>query len=215
MKKQIHPSEIIKDIKYNDLRGMNAVFINMPIREAAAPTTTPQGPLLLATNLKDNYGVNASVVDLNGYRIRDEISKQKGLPNGRYLSDSETYNLLEKHFEVYGTPDMVGFSGIITTLGKQEGLAKIIRNLAPDTHLISGGGLATELGAGLFNYIPELDGVARGEGDDIIIKITYDAKMIHKNGFEKAKNGNMLSPYYFGEIGKRSDLYIMEKGLLI
>ena len=199
----VHPSKIIKDLEYNYLKNVNVVLINTPIREAAAPTVLPEGPLLLATNLRDNFGVNASLIDLNGYRIHDKISKQKGLSNGRQLNKKETYNLLEKHFEKHGIPEMVGLSGIITTLDKQQGLAKMIRDLAPETHLVSGGGLATELGVGLFNYIPELDDIAKGEGDEVIVKIAYDAKIIQLFGLKKALLGNKLNPYSVGEIGKK------------
>ncbi|MBS3161923.1 hypothetical protein J4476_04495 [Candidatus Woesearchaeota archaeon] len=77
-----HPSEVIKDIMPADLRGMNVVFINMPLRESARPNTTPEGPLLLATNLRKNYSVNASIIDLNAYRIKDEDAQKRGLPWG-------------------------------------------------------------------------------------------------------------------------------------
>ncbi len=180
MKSIIHPAEVVKEITSGYLRGLKVVFINMPLRETAVPNTTPQGPLLLATNLRDNYGVYATVIDLNGYRIKDELSQERGLKNGRHLTCDETLALIKRHFEVYGEPDLVGFSGKITTLRWQEKVAKIVRQLAPDTFLVSGNGLATELKTGLFNYIPELDGVVRSEGDDVIIKIAYDAKKMGK-----------------------------------
>ncbi len=153
------------------IQGMKVVFINMPLREAAAPNTTPQGPLLLATNLRDNYSVNATIIDLNGYRIKDELAEKRGLPNGRHLTEQETFELIKRHLEVHGEPDLIGLSGMITTLRWQEKVAKMAKQIVPDTFLVSGGGLATELKAGLFNYIPGLDGVARSEGDDIIAKI--------------------------------------------
>ncbi len=180
MKSVIHPAEVIKEITPGYLRDLKVVFINMPLRETAVPNTTPQGPLLLATNLRDNYGVNATVIDLNGYRIKDELAQKRGLVNGRHLTDDETLNLIKRHFEVHGEPDLVGLSGKITTLRWQEKVAKMVRQLAPDTFLVSGNGLATELKTGLFNYIPELDGVARSEGDDVIVKIAYDAKEMGK-----------------------------------
>ena len=158
----------------------NVVFINMPLRETAVPNTTPQGPLLLATILRDNYGINATIIDLNGYRIQDEIAVKRGLPNGRHLTDNEAFELIKRHFEVHGIPDVVGLSGMITTLRWQGKIARLVRNLAPDTFLVSGGGLATELKTGLFNYIPELDAVARSEGDDVIVKIAHDAKKMGK-----------------------------------
>jgi len=162
------------------ISGLKVVFINMPLREIAVPNGTPQGPLLLATNLRDNYGINATVIDLNGYRIKDELTQKRGLPNGRHLTDDETLNLIKRHFEVHGEPDLVGFSGMITTLRWQEKVAKMVRQILPDVFLVSGGGLATELKTGLFNYIPELDAVARSEGDDVIVKIAHDAKKMGK-----------------------------------
>ncbi len=197
-----HPSEVIKGLSYKDLKGANVVFVNMPIRETAAPNTTPEGPLLMATNLRDNYGVNASIVDLNGYRIKDNYAKEKNLLNGRYLALYEAYSLLDKHFKVHGEPELVALSGMITTLNWQENLARIIRNFYPNTFLVSGGGLATELREGLFNYIPELDGVAHSEGDDVIIKIVYDAKL-KKKGLERALSSGKFKPYYIGEINRR------------
>jgi len=163
-----------------DLRGLNVVFINMPLRETAVPNTTPQGPLLLATILRDNYGINATIIDLNGYRIQDEIAVKRGLPNGRHLTDNEAFELIKRHFEVHGIPDVVGLSGMITTLRWQGKIAKMVRQLAPDVFLVSGGGLATELKLRLFNYIPELNAVARGEGDDIMTEIINESKKAGK-----------------------------------
>jgi len=185
------------------IQGMKVVFINMPLRETAVPNTTPQGPLLLATNLRDNYGVNATVIDLNAYRIKDELAQKRGLVNGRHLTDDETLNLIKRHFEVHGEPDVVAFSGIITTLRWQETVAKMIRKIIPDVFLVSGNGLATELKTGLFNYIPELDAVARSEGDDVILKIVYDAKLIKKHGMQSSILSGKLAPYYLGEINDR------------
>ncbi|MEK9183543.1 MAG: radical SAM protein [Patescibacteria group bacterium] len=199
----IHPAEIIKDIKRSDLEGVNVVFVNMPLRESAVPNTTPQGPLLLATNLRDNYGVNATIVDLNAYRIKDELAFARGLANGRHLLDDAVSYLLESHFLKHGEPDLVAFSGMITTLRWQETVAQIIRELLPSVFLVSGNGLATELKTGLFNYIPELDGVAHSEGDDVIVKIVYDASLIKKMGLQQALNSGKLAPYYIGEINSR------------
>ena len=95
MNSLIHPASIISDIASSFLSGMNAVFINMPLRETAVPNNTPQGPLLLATNLRNNYGVNATVIDLNGYRIKDELSASRGLSNGRHLTEQEAFELIK------------------------------------------------------------------------------------------------------------------------
>jgi len=203
----VHPADVIKDITAKDLSGVNAVFINMPLRETAVPNTTPQGPLLLATNLRNNYGVNATIIDLNGYRVKDKLAEKRGLEYGRHLTDQETFQLLEKHFEVHGKPDLVAYSGIITTLPWQERITEMIRKLAPETFIVSGNGLATELKTGLFNYIPELDAIAHSEGDDVIIKIVFDAKLIKEMGIEKALQTGKLKPYYLDDWGKINGRY--------
>src|SRR3989344_2712866 len=164
----VHPADVVKDITPADLSGTDVLFINMPLRETAVPNVTPQGPLLLATNLRDNYGVSATVIDLNGYRIKDDLARKRGLVNGRHLTEQEVLELINQHLKTYGEPSLIGFSGKITTLRWQEKIAKTIRLLLPDVFLVSGGGLATELKVGLFNYIPELDGIARAEGDDVV-----------------------------------------------
>lgn len=203
-----HPSKIIKDIEGKEIKDAKVVFINMPLREIAVPTITPEGSLLLATILRQNYGVNASVIDLNVYRINDGLAKERGLENGRILTLGEAHRLMEKHFKTHGEPDLIGLSGIITTLRWQENIAKIIRKIFPDVFLVSGNGLATELKIGLFNYIPELDGVAHSEGDDVIVKIVYDAMLIKKRGFLKALQSGKLAPYYLGKInGKHRFFY--------
>ena len=199
-----HPADIIKDIKSQDIAGTNVVLINMPLRETARPNTTPEGPLLLVTNLKQNYDVNATIIDLNVYRIRDELAEKSGLKWGRHLTYEEAFGLIQRHILYHGEPALVGFSGKITTLKWQEEVAKMIRRLVPDTFLVSGGGLATELKVtDRFTYIPELDGVAHSEGDDVVVKIVYDAKIIKEMGLQQALNSGKLEPYYIGEINGR------------
>ncbi len=207
-----HPADIVSELDRKVIEGVKVVFINMPLRETAAPNVTPQGPLLLATHLRQNYGVHATVIDLNGHRIKDEVAVRKGLLNGRHLTPEEAYQLIQDHFRAYGYPDVVGFSGKITTLAWQERVAKMIRQLLPDVFLVSGNGLATELKTGLFNYIPELDAVARSEGDDVIVKIVYDAKIIKDMGLANAVNSGKLAPYHLGEIkGKHRFMYLGDR----
>ncbi|MEK7659289.1 MAG: radical SAM protein [Patescibacteria group bacterium] len=191
----IHPSEVIRGIATRDVEGLNVVFINMPLRETAVPNTTPEGPLLMATNLIRNYGVNASLIDLNAYRRKDELAQKRGLVNGRHLTQEEAFDKIKRHFVRFGEPDLVCLSGMITTLKWQKAVAKMVRRLVPHTMLVSGGGLATELKTGLFNYIPELDAVAHSEGDDIIVKICCDAATIRRFSRRHALNSGKLEPY--------------------
>ncbi len=215
----IHPREIIKDISREDITGAKIVFINMPLRESARPNTTPEGPLLMATRLRDHYGVYASIIDLNAYRIKDTLwqertSKGENLPWGRHKTPQEAEALMRKHFQVHGEPDLIGFSGKITTYKWQKEIAKMVRSILPDVFLVSGNGLATELKQHLFQYIPELDGVSHSEGDDVVIKIVYDAVTIKNMGYENAVNSGKLHPYYIGVInGKHRLLYAGDRPL--
>ena len=193
-----HPSEITKDYGYNSFNNLKITFINMPLRESATPNVPPEGPGILASICR-NYGADPYILDLNSYRTKDEESEKLGMSNGRYLSLSETENLIVAHLSKNGDQDVIAFSGIITTLKWQENVAKIIRKHLPNCFMVSGNGLATEIKRGLFHFIPELDAVARSEGDDVILAILNDAKSIKENGIDKAYKTGKLSPYYIGE----------------
>ncbi len=195
-------NELVKDVTPSEFEGMRVTFINMPLRESALPNTPPEGPLILAAILR-RFGAEVHLIDLNAYRIKDDTATQRGLPNGRHLSYGEAEQMFLKHLNNTGDQDIVAFSGKITTLRWQEDMAKIVRKHQPDTFLVSGNGLATEIKMGLFNWIPELDGIARSEGDDAILIIARDAKLIKERGWSGAINSNKLSPFYKGEISGR------------
>lgn len=204
----MHPAELIKELPQKIIEGANVLFINMPLRESAMPNVTPEGPLLLATRLRDHFGVNVSIIDLNKYRIKDELWKKRvaageNLPYGRHKTFQEAEEHLCEQIRIYGEPVVIGFSGKITTYRWQKELAKVVRSILPDVFLVSGNGLATEAKLHLFQYIPELDGVVHSEGDDVIVKIVHDAVVIKKVGFENALNAGQLKPYYVGKINGR------------
>lgn len=211
---KLHPAELLKDIGRKDIEGAKVFFINMPLRESARPNTTPEGPLLLATRLRDHFGVFVPpIIDLNGYRIKDELWRQRtasgeNLPWGRHKTPQEAEDLIRENIRVYGEPDLIGFSGKITTYKWQKEIAKIVRSILPDVFIVSGNGLATELKQHLFQYIPELDGVAHSEGDDVVVKIVYDAVTVKRRGYQNAIDSGKLKPYYIGHInGKHRFLY--------
>jgi radical SAM superfamily enzyme YgiQ (UPF0313 family) len=162
---------------------MHVVFINMPLRETAIPNTPPLGPALLASRLIE-IGVKTTIIDLNAYRIKDKLAKERSLRNGRHLTVGETQNLITNHSKKHGEPDIVAFSGMITTLKWQKDVAKIVREIFPDIFLMSGGGLSTEIGAHLFDWIPELNAVVIGEGDNVVIKIV---DYVSKNDISKKR----------------------------
>jgi len=195
-------SELVAEIQPDDLKGLRVTFINMPLRENALPNTPPQGPALMASRLR-LYGVDVNLIDLNAYRIKDQTAAKDNKANGRHLSHTETRELLNAHFTKHGEPDVIGLSGMITTLKWQETVLKMCRALLPDVFIMSGGGLATELKNCLFQWMPELDAVAHSEGDDIILSI---AQYIKKGkGLSSKSRLSLLvsSPFYVGEIEGR------------
>ena len=181
---------------------MKVTFINMPLRESALPNTPPEGPLILSSILR-NDGVEVHLLDLNAYRIKDKTSENRGLPNGRHLTYEETEALIYKHLSNVGDQDVFAFSGKITTLRWQEEVAKIVRKLQPDTFIVTGNGLATEIRTGLFNWIPEMDAIARSEGDTVILDIVADARLIKQRGLKSAIISNDLKTNSVVEIANK------------
>jgi len=198
----IKPSELVEDFSYDQFKGIKITFINMPLRETACPNTPPEGPGILAA-IARQYGAESHIIDINGYRIKDDLASARNLPNGRHLTYGEVEDIILRHLQNVGDQDIIAFSGKITTLRWQEEVAKIVRKHQPDCFLVTGNGLATEIKSGLFNWIPELDAIGRSEGDDVILIMLNDAKIIKQLGTEKAIKSNKLSPYYIGEIGGR------------
>ena len=181
----------------------------MPLRESATPNTPPEGPGILASICR-KFGADPSILDLNAYRIKDDLAIERGVPNGRHLTYSEAEDLIAQHLTNCGDQDIFAFSGKITTMRWQEEIAKIVRKLQPDSFIVTGGGLATEIKEGLFGWIPELDAIGRSEGDNIITDILQDVKSL-KAGISPEKisssvgviNGKARFKY---EGGRPSDL---------
>lgn len=194
------PSDVLDGINKKDLRGTKVMLINMPIREQAKANNAPLGLALLAGRLL-NYDVDVKIIDLNSYRVKDEEATKKGLENGRVLNEIEIETVIRDYIEYYGDQDLVAMSGLITTLTWQKKISEIIRKLQPATMIASGGGLATEFRTVLFDWIPELNAVAHSEGDDVIIKMALDARILRKRSHNNLKK---LQPYYLGEINNKN-----------
>lgn len=198
----VHPSDKVRELPLDALKGIHVCFINMPLRESARPNTPPQGPGLMAARLRQ-YGADATIIDLNAYRIQDDVAKERNLKNGRHLNHGEAERLILAHFEKHGEPDVIGLSGKITTLKWQQWTARFCKKVVPEAFLISGGGLATEFKVGLFNWVTELDAIGHSEGDDIIILCAHDVKHSGKNRLRMSD-----SYAYLGEIqGKHRFMY--------
>ena len=68
-------SEVLKNISYDELKGIKITFINMPLRETASPNTPPEGPGILSAIVR-RYGGEPYILDLNGYRVKDKFAKE-------------------------------------------------------------------------------------------------------------------------------------------
>ena len=71
-----------KEFDDSELVDAKCLLINMPIREQARPNNAPLGLCLLASRLKQ-FEVEVDILDLNSYRVMDEVAEQKNLENGR------------------------------------------------------------------------------------------------------------------------------------
>lgn len=160
----LHPSQIVAEMSYGDLRGLKMLLINMPLRESSVPPEGPLGITLLGARARQ-YGADVTLIDLNAYRKSDP-TKLAGL---RWLTRGETRGLLERHFQKFGAPQIIGLSGMITTLPWQNLVASLCRELVPDAFIISGGGLATDFRANLIDWVPELDAVVHSQADDTLL----------------------------------------------
>ena len=199
-----HPSEFVAEMSFGDLAGVRISFINMPLRESAQPNTPPQGPALLAARLRQ-YGADVNIVDLNAYRIKDELA---GLDkSGRHLTYDEARRLITCHFDRHGEPHVIGLSGMITTLRWQEEIVRQCREVVPDAFMVSGGGLSTELKDGLFEWMPELDAVAHSEGDDIVLVLAKVVRDALRRGMAGRARALEESGFFIGRIGDR-DRYV-------
>ena len=165
----------------------------MPIREQAKPNNAPLGLCLLAAQLK-NYGAKVNILDLNSFRIKDKIATERKLENGRVLLAEEAESKINNFVKI-NDYHLVALSGLITTLAWQKSVLEMVKKLSPSSFVVSGGGLATQFREDLFNWMPDLDGVAHSEGDNIIIKIARDAYLVNKDKSNTiSKRAEIIAP---------------------
>ncbi len=202
----VSPSSVINALPRAKVKGARVTLINMPIREQAKPNNPPLGLALLAARLRE-WGAIPSIIDLNSYRIDDEQALRRGLTCGRSLTLGEANDLIDAHLDKHGDQDLIALSGLITTLKWQSEIATIVRQIQPKTVLAVGGGLATEFREILYDWIPELDAIAHSEGDDVILKMAADAKLIREKGAIAAERSGQLEPYSRGVVNGRVQFF--------
>lgn len=195
-----HAAAVIAQLTKQDLKGAKVMLINMPIREQARPNNAPLGLALLAARLQQ-YEVDVVILDLNAYRLCD---KDQNDQQQQFLTPVAVESMIYDYLSHYGDQDLIAMSGLITTLNWQQQVARIVRKYQPQAMLASGGGLATEFRGVLFDWIPELDAVAHSEGDDVILKMAFDAKLMRNSQTYPLQQ---LKPYFLAEISGRKKFY--------
>ena len=139
---------------------MKVLFINMPIRVTAKPNIVPTGVGILS-HLVKGAGYQCHVLDLNVHRP--------------VVTEKQIRNMLGAYAVQF---DAVCLSGMITTLRWQQKIAMLVRDLFPRTCLISGGGLASDFGEIIFNWIPQLDATVQGEGEPVLLRLLSNLEAV-------------------------------------
>jgi radical SAM superfamily enzyme YgiQ (UPF0313 family) len=136
---------------------MHIAIINMPCRTDAEPNIVPLGIYYVGNAIRRHLpvgDVQISYMDLN-------------------LIRPATTKLVEHHLCGLNGCDLYLLSGLITTLRWQEIVAKYIRKWNPKAKIVTGGGLATNIGPDLAKWI-DVNAVAIGEGENTIGSILRD-----------------------------------------
>jgi anaerobic magnesium-protoporphyrin IX monomethyl ester cyclase len=129
-------------------KAMKILLINPPVRVTAKPNCIPYGLATIASVLR-KHGFHVDVYDINGFRHgRHEVVKQ-----------------LEKR-----SWDVVGVSGLITTYAYQKWLIRVLKSMAPQKIVVSGGGLATS-NRSLLLQNTAVDYTVAGEGEEAMLEL--------------------------------------------
>jgi len=126
---------------------MKICLINCPIRTNAPPNNVPLGIYYLGAALKQ-HEIEVKYVDLNIYR--PEVTRDVAFMN------------------IPPDCDIYGISGLITTFKWQKDIAEYLGKNTK-AKIISGGGLASNIGGELLEWIPFLDEVFTGEGENTLL----------------------------------------------
>lgn len=129
---------------------MKILLINSPIRLNAKPNNIPYGLANVASTLM-SQGFDVEIFDVNALRpSKDQIIE----------------TLKNMHW------DIVGLSGLITTIAFQKWLISKLKTINPQAMLISGGGLATACSQLLFEET-QVDIAVIGEGEQTMLELCH------------------------------------------
>jgi radical SAM superfamily enzyme YgiQ (UPF0313 family) len=136
---------------------MRILLLNSSVRLSAPPTTIPTGLAQIAAYLRENGFPEVDMLDVNGLR----------------LNKKEVLERIEEY-----DPDLLGISGLITTVKFQRDLVRDLRVRGFDKFVISGGGCATSV-PGLMQKEGNIDILVIGEGEHTMLEL---ARVLQKKG---------------------------------
>ncbi|MCP4606415.1 MAG: radical SAM protein [Proteobacteria bacterium] len=127
---------------------MRILLVNVPVREDQVPSNFPTGLGIIANVLRGG-GHDVEILDVNAHRHKPE----------------EVLSLATS-----SRADAIGVSGLISTYKYQCWLGGELKELLPDTPLISGGGCATSAPDHLIKNAP-YDILVMGEGERTVLEL--------------------------------------------
>ncbi len=130
---------------------MKILLINSPIRLSAEPSCIPIGLAQIASYLRENGFGDIDILDANGLRCNQ--------------------NQIVEHVYKYD-PDIIGISGLITTITFQKNLVRKLRAEGFDKTIVSGGGCATSSSSLLLKE-KNIDIFVIGEGEHTMLELAH------------------------------------------
>lgn len=118
------------------------LMINPVVREEDDPKHIPYGLALLAQIALDE-GHLVQFYDQNAWRKSDDVIRQAAAADDW---------------------DVIAIGGLITAYGSIKKIVKIVKEVAPNAHLVAGGGFFTSMPLEMMHWLPEIDLGVIGEG---------------------------------------------------
>ena len=168
-------------------------------------SSTPMGVLSLAGYAKKHTNSKISILDMNVH-VRDEM--KSGMDWNLFLEKCMKEKIgMEK-------VDIVGISAIFNVnAGYIASICDTAKKIWPDTIVIAGGGLPSNLSEEVFTMAPSIDGISYGEGEKPLVKLIQaknklshleEAKgWITKEGLKEKKSKKFLDPLFMVAIFRK------------
>lgn len=150
---------------------MKVLFIHPEIRLDDKPYDYPFAFGIFASVL-EKKGAQVAILDLNALRMN-------------YGGENVPSDLIKQEIASEKW-DMIGIGGLTTTYARIKQLIPIMKKSSPEALIISGGGWCTYNPDEIFHFLPEIDVIGIGEGEETVAEI-YDEVENGSRDFENIK----------------------------